>query len=135
MIQRIQTVYLLLATILLTISAVYGLSCVIGSKDGVCGGWEVLSFGVLTLVAAIVSAITIFLFKNRLRQAKLARWSSLLILLAYLLVVISSYMTSSCFFAGNIMVFLPFVAAFFNIMARRAILKDEKMVRAADRIR
>ncbi len=135
MIQRIQTVYLLLATVLLTISAVYGLSCVIGSKDGVCGSWEALSFGVLTLVAAIVSAITIFLFKNRLRQAKLARWSSLLILLAYLLVGVSSYMASSCFFAGNIMVFLPFVAAFFNIMARRAILKDEKMVRAADRIR
>ena len=135
MIQRIQTVYLLLATVLLTISAVYGLSCINGSKEGMCGGWEALSFSVLSFLSAIVSAICIFQFKNRLRQAKLARWSSLLILFAYLLVGIISYLASSCFFAGNIVVFLPFVATFFNIMARRAILKDEKMVRAADRIR
>ncbi len=136
MIQRIQTVYLLLATVLLSISTVFGFGNFICRPGGSCACYGTAVYAALVFFAAVLSAVGIFLYRNRPLQAKVVRYSLLFILLAYICVAIAGYMQGLCsFIVPKFMIFFPFAAAFFNVLARRAILKDEKMVRAADRIR
>ena len=163
MIQRIQTVYLLLVAIwgILTLcfpimgicSPDVGLSKIyaLGSLWCTCMGggaaiWSKL-FGVVALLIPLLALFTIFMFKKRRLQIRLSIAIVLLILLFYLFSIMFlaiSYRHISetiPHIYGSFSLSLPF-GFFFNliglvlaILAIVAIRKDENMVRSLDRIR
>ena len=112
MIQRKQTVFLLLAAILAL----------------VCFFVRLQWIDALQVVSASLSGYTIFLYRRRIRQAK---WC-----VAGLLVIFAWYIGLAVL-EGRIGTVegLPMVNAILIVMARKGILDDEKLVRAADRIR
>ena len=113
MIQRIQSVYLLLITALMAVLAIM--------KSEVIW-WQSLVFAIL----GVISLVAIFLYKNRKRQM----WIVAFLLLASILVFVYAIDISAL-----IMGILSVVSMFLAVLAIRAIRKDEKLVRSADRLR
>ncbi|MCA5004161.1 DUF4293 domain-containing protein [Sphingobacterium bovistauri] len=157
MIQRIQTIWLLLATVVilglfmfpyLNYIDLVGL----GKKLFVTGEYSAVnnesvkqsSFllqTIATVVVALVPLITIFQFKNRKLQIKLIYLSIVLIALLGVWMYVSSISTlaliSQNFGANNIGVgfFLLPIAIIILAMAIGGIRKDEKLIKSADRLR
>lgn len=156
MIQRKQTIFLLLAIIaylfclFLPIAgyepkgmgveiALYNLG-VVDANEGIRLKEICIPFCLLLSVSTILSAVTIFLFKNRSLQSTLC---SMALLFTVLWIV--DYVL---FFAGIIAIpgvegkfevhfaaCLPIVSIVLLAMAKKGINDDERLVRAADRIR
>lgn len=162
MIQRIQTVYLLLVAILGILTLCFpimgicspdvGLSKIyaLGSLWCTCMGggaaiWSKL-FGLVALLIPLLALFTIFMFKKRTLQIKLSIAIVLLILLFYLfsilfLTISYRHISEIPHLYGSFSLNLP-LAFFFNaigfvlsILAIVAIRRDESMVRSLDRIR
>ncbi|MEG0887135.1 DUF4293 domain-containing protein [Bacteroides sp.] len=149
MIQRIQTVYLLLVTALLIASICLPVGYFMGADAavytfkplGVQVG-EVFNstwgmFGIL-LLSTIIALGTIFLFKNRILQIRMSIFNSILLVGYYLtffafLFVLKGDLNAS--FRLEWSLCLPLIAIILNILAIRAIGRDEVMVKAADRLR
>ena len=88
--------------------------------------WQLID--VLQAVSAALSLYTIFIYKRRMLQARLCLCGVAVVLVWYvLLAVFQGYAT-------NIDA-LPMVNAILIFLARRGIIADERLVRAADRIR
>lgn len=151
MIQRIQTVYLALAVILLVLcqcmplaafepsgmgfpSVMYSL--VLLGGDGAIESYAPIPLFILTVVTEIVSVLAIIGYKNRRRQMStctIAIITNLLWLIAYALLCLSLKADGS--FNVRIAASFPIIALILTAMARRAIKKDDNLVRSADRIR
>lgn len=157
MIQRIQTIWLLLATVVilglfmfpyLNYIDLVGL----GKKLIVTGEYSAVnnesvkqsSFllqTIATVVVALVPLFIIFQFKNRKLQIKLIYVAIALIVLLGVWMYVTSVSTldliSQSFGANNIGVgfFLLPVAIIFLAMAIGGIRKDEKLIKSADRLR
>lgn len=112
MIQRKQTVFLLLACVLAL----------------VCLFLRLQWIDVLQTVSAILSAFTIFQYKRRIMQARLCAVGLFVIIAWYIGLAVLEGTVG--FVEG-----LPMVNAILIFLARKGILDDEKLVRAADRIR
>jgi 4-hydroxybenzoate polyprenyltransferase len=113
MIQRIQTIYLLLACIAFAVSAVMGDTL-----------WTMLLLGGL----ALLSLGNIFLFRQRPMQATLCTVMIAITIVYYIIIAVRQ----------PVLVWpmaLPMVAVLFLFLARNRIVKDEKLVRSLDRIR
>ena len=150
MIQRIQSVYLLVVAILLIVAM-----CVPVGQYVCPNGYvaEFSNFGirmedgrllsswgmfVIQLLSAIVALGTIFLFRNRILQIRMTIFNCLLLVGYYLvfvafLFVFRSRLEASFHLSWGLC--LPFVSLVLNYLAIRAIGKDEVLVRAADRLR
>lgn len=145
MIQRIQSIYLLLAAILMAVTAFSPLYHV--------GSHTVLSFGIkeeetlikpiwdigsFCIISSILSFVSIFMFKNRKMQNRVASISALFIVFFYATTMhmLSFYdnlnKTITSFGYG---VTLPIIALVFVFLAKHKIKKDDKLVRSLDRIR
>ena len=112
MIQRKQTVFLLLACILAL----------------VCFFMRLQLIDALQVVSAALSAYTIFLYRRRMVQARFC--------LAGLFVIFAWYIGIAVLEGvAGFVESLPMVNAILIFLARKGILDDEKLVRAADRIR
>ena len=112
MIQRKQTVFLLLACILAL----------------VCFFMRLQWIDALQVVSAALSAYTIFLYRRRMVQARFC--------LAGLFVIFAWYIGIAVLEGvAGFVESLPMVNAILIFMARKGILDDEKLVRSADRIR
>ena len=161
MIQRIQTVYLLLVAILgilalcfpimgicspdVGLSKIYALGSLCCTCMGVGAIWSKL-FGVVALLIPLLALFTIFMFKKRTLQIKLSIAIVLLILLFYLfsilfLTISYRHISDIPHLYGSFSLNLS-LAFFFNaiglvlsILAIVAIRRDESMVRSLDRIR
>lgn len=99
---------------------------------------------VLWFASALMSLVTIFLYKNRVRQMRFNRINMLIMLvaLAVMLFVYPDlvFAKQSWYGAGmdisfNNWIMVSFMAAVALFFATRAIASDEKKVRAADRLR
>ncbi len=161
MIQRIQTVYLLIIAILgiLTLCLpIFGIHSPTIESDNIymfdlwaklpldIGTW-VTFLPIVALLIPVVSGITIFLFKNRQLQIKLAIILLVFIVLFYILIacfVIIGYFELSLIFpegSGSyhidlkIGAFCLIIGMVINILSIAAIRRDEKLVRSLDRIR
>lgn len=121
--QRKQTLFLLIAVILgvVTLSVRF---------------YSWLMFGIL-LLASSIDLLTIFIYKQRMRQAVLCAVSLFVYMAWYVALVVYSKQVAPDAVAFHLSweAVLPMVAAILTLMARKAIIADEKMVRAADRIR
>lgn len=150
MIQRIQSLYLLIAAILLVATMLCPLAVLqIGDtilQYKVCGfynGEHVLfnTWGLLTFVSlsALLSIITIFLFKKRKLQVALCNINIAVIVVTYITygVYLNAGLNNlaATFLRIDYGIALPFVAIILLVLAITRIKKDERLVRSLDRIR
>ena len=136
MLQRIQTVYLLMAA---------------GTSAGlifVCNLWitnngvsifakdDLLYLG-LFLGSAILSLITIFMYKNRKLQFVLGRLNIILnfFLLGFFVYQSLNVSGETAVSEKGIGMFLPIVSIVLLALANKAIKKDEDLVKSVDRLR
>ena len=131
MIQRIQSIYLLVAAISMTLISfkvpVYNLNeTLFMAKDDT-------KMFVLTIVGAIFSLLGLFMFKNRKFQMKLIR----LTVLIQMIIGIRIFMLFNKFevVLNNSFLFLMAFTLIALIMAYRGVKKDDDLVRSVDRIR
>ena len=149
MIQRIQSVYLLIITVLVVLTMSFPIghfytenaiwemgSLTLVSPDGVInyGPWPL--FLILQVVAAL-AFITIFLFKKRMAQVRITKFSMILLVGYY--VLFASYVWGAYRTLGSFVpswtVCLPFISLVLGYLAIRAIMKDENLVKSYDRLR
>ncbi|RPE00164.1 DUF4293 family protein [Aureibaculum marinum] len=144
MIQRIQSLYLLLASI-----CSVGLIQVFDLWANEAGNtYYALSLlnennlilkiiPILFIVSGIMSIVSVFMFKKRKNQFVLNRLNILVnfillgILIYYLLILSGESQISE----KGIGVFLPIVVVFLLAIANKAIKKDEDLVKSVDRLR
>lgn len=151
MIQRIQSIYLFFAAII-AIAVLFvpsiellgegvkylmtGISFT--TADGgsaISHPWGVAFF---TSASVVLYVVAIFSFKNRQKQLRLVNSAMLFILLLYITMIVYGYAFSTHYateFKPTPWALLPAVSYLLGWLARRAINKDEALVRAADRIR
>lgn len=151
MIQRIQSLYLFLAAILLvvwymfpvaTFQSPQGLyllfTCHIKNPETGASLISMVPLAVLPLLSAILSLIIIFRFKNRSNQMKLSKMVMLILLVT--LVVEGIYFVRIGQMLNTtgkpaFMAITPLLAFMLIYLAHRAIKKDDLLVKSADRIR
>ena len=160
MIQRIQTLYLLLVVALgITLCFVPVVQFVTPEGAEVVRAWELTALGMtettvselpaiqlnglwgLLLASALIpvmALVDIFLYNKRLLQARLNIFTIMLCLGYYGVLAIYIYL-AKLMIDVDVYVMgwacLPLVCLVLTVMATRRILKDEAMVRAADRLR
>ncbi|ADR23432.1 membrane protein [Marivirga tractuosa] len=160
MIQRIQTIFLLIVGLAMlvflfaplwqkvdtnsgasyTLTAFY-LETVTSPEEGVKN--EFMPYvipGILGLLSVCIAFISIGMYKKRMRQIMLSTLNSLLIGTALGLSAYWSTQAEGELLAGiqgsySYGLFLPAIALVFNSLAVRFIRKDERLVRSMDRIR
>ena len=137
MLQRIQTVYLLIVAII-SGGLIFAFNLwttvegtVVYAKD------EVLALG-LFVGSAILAIISIFNFKNRKSQFMLGRLNMILnlILLGFFVYrILNTSGEASAVSEKGVGIFLPVISIVFLVLANRAIKKDEDLVKSVDRLR
>lgn len=134
MIQRIQSVYLLLAAVVS--GAVIFFLPLFVFKEGSYMMLNDAAFTAMTILSTLISLFSIFRYKNRQQQVASGRAN---IILNFLLFGLMIYMYFSSFAkqGGSLGLgtFMPLVVIILITLANRAIIKDELLVRAADRLR
>ena len=153
MIQRKQTIYLFFAGLIPLVL----LFIPLGTLSSEMAYYEYTAFAVrgttpsintignaiLLIATSALSFISIFLYKNRKAQMKLVSLNMVLILLTICFIM---YFYPKFIFPKkealdgvtiqyNYTIFISFVSAVGLYLAKRAIAKDEAMVRSADRLR
>ncbi len=149
MIQRIQSVYLLVVTILMIVCMCSPVGSIIASTN------EISEFGnlcitmpdgtkdyapwalfVILLIVAILSFGTIFLFKKRMLQIRLTIFSSVVLIGYYMALIAYIFMLAEdTSFTPSWIICLPFIGIILNWLAIRGIGADEALVKAYDRLR
>ncbi len=141
MIQRIQSIYLLLVAILMVAflfvsfahSQEFSLSVQGVSVNGavIATTWGVF---ILNAVTALIACMTIFLYKNRPSQARLCLGNALFMVTLYAVIFLVIHI-KGLDVSLSPTITIPFVALVLDLLAYRAIKKDEKLVRSLDRVR
>lgn len=157
MIQRVQTIYLFLAAVIMavvnwlplvefsvnnnTIDSVvpfytYGIHL---ESEGVITAITTYPIAIISALAAVLSFITIFMYKNRIKQINISLISMFLSLMFYLIFFIYWWYAKDALATDGTTIGLgivfPAISVILNILAAKAIKADEKLVRSADRIR
>lgn len=158
MLQRIQSVYLVLAGIACTLIFFFPLINYYNEEYGnfklfitgiqyldpdppqQFGKWFTIPLIAITIVSLLIDVITIFLFKKRWLQMRLISFSSLLLIVLVMLIFF--------FYATKIEtithispeynllgMMLPLISLIFLVLANYAIRKDEAKVKSAERLR
>ncbi|OFX86916.1 MAG: hypothetical protein A2W99_04165 [Bacteroidetes bacterium GWF2_33_16] len=152
MLQRIQTVYLLIVTLLMGSMYFYPYAELLAQDNQIyvynfnglfLEGGKTIYFltippVILLSIIIVVSLVSILLFKKRILQMRIS-FINLMLMLGYLglnyyyIKSFSSQLTGVISY--NIIVVFPVVAAILTYLAIRAIGKDEALIRSLDRIR
>lgn len=149
MIQRIQTVYLLLVIGLLIASMCLPMGYFVdeNSLSYVFSPWGVAlatsfysTWGIVSIlfIATVITLATVFLYKNRVLQLRMTIFNSILIIgyyLAFLAFMFTIKKDLNASFQIHWALCLPLIALILNYLAIRAIGRDEVLVKAADRLR
>lgn len=136
MIQRIQTVYLLLSTAV-SAGLIFVLHLWTNNEDiPVFATDEYLYFG-LFLGSALLSLISIFSYKNRKFQFVLGRLNIILnfILLGFFVYQLLMPPGESNISEKGVGIFIPILSIVLLVLANKAIKKDEDLVKSVDRLR
>jgi len=143
MIQRIQTLYLIVAALISggLINVVYlwkendTLVYILDLFESI--SLMLKSIPALFLVSTILSLIAIFFFKNRKLQFVINRLNILtnLYLLGVFLYYLLSLPGETVISEKGIGVFIPIVVVVLLVLANKAIHKDENLVKSVDRLR
>ncbi|HJG77132.1 DUF4293 domain-containing protein [Phocaeicola barnesiae] len=149
MIQRIQTVYLLVVAILMVVMMSLPVGSFVASDytatvfnnlslvapDGTADYESWAMFAIL-MVSAVVTLGTIFLYKKRMLQIRLTIFNIILLLGYYgTLVTFVFMLKGENSFTPSWTVILPLISIILDWLAIRAIGKDEMLVKAYERLR
>lgn len=158
MIQRIQTLYLFLAFLAIALLFAFPLAqffsetgtyifSITGLKNMVPGEPDAFNSKVflpMVIVAigiALLVLFTIFQFKKRALQIKLTSvgvFASIVLIMGIFFLyipMIEKKINIVPNYLDSIGIYLPLIALVFIVMANRAIKRDDKLVRSADRLR
>lgn len=124
MIQRIQTVYLIITLLISTGLLIYN-------------EFEILVVIICSGISGLLSLISIFLYKKRQHQFVLGRLNiiSNFILLGFLLNQSLKLLGETFVSVKSIEVLLPSISIVLLVLANKAIKKDEDLVKSVDRLR
>ncbi len=142
MIQRIQSIYLLLIAILsIGLTSVFSLWEVAGDKvyplDLLTDESLLLKLIPISFIfSALIATVTIFKFKNRQLQFVLVRIIILInLFLLGILIYLSLNLPGEVSSEKGIGMFIPIVVILLAVLANKAIKKDEDLVKSVDRLR
>jgi glycerol uptake facilitator-like aquaporin len=152
MIQRIQSIYLLLASICVFLCYYFSFAKIytadtfydfniqgifINDKNVVS-----VPYRIIIPALALFSFFAIFMFKNRKAQLIINRFNTLLHIALIVFIYFSAENTTKYFLQNQDVTisyglgfFLPVVSLAFLLLANKAIKKDEKLIKAIDRLR
>jgi hypothetical protein len=150
MLQRIQTVYLLLASICMVVSLLTNLA--VFTFGGEIVNFQAMGFymneeiifstwGLFIIgnIAAVLSVLIVFLYKKRMLQIRLASFNLFMILGYYGLIAFyilkRNPEANSVFENVSIGMITPFIAIVLIYLAIRKIGADEALIRSLNRIR
>lgn len=138
MLQRIQSIWLLIASLLsfatLKFSFYGGNKLVNGVNTFInYTAKENLFILILTVAVAVATLVSIFLYKDRKQQLKIISVIFIVDIVTIVLIYLNTKKFESGTFALSSIIY--FAAPVFLIMAMLAIWKDEKLVKSADRLR
>lgn len=161
MLQRIQTIYLFAAAIFVALMLVFplgyyaiaggdfvlkafGISTIAPGEEGMAMIMSTPILGAGVVLTLLIPLVTIFLYKNRKLQNRLCIIEIVLLLAllgfafyrifdggALLAEMFSGELTTK----QSVFILAPLVSILFTVLAKRAIMKDEKLVRSMDRLR
>ena len=137
MIQRIQTVYLLLSGISSIIALILGFTA---SPDSLVvsafKGTDILRYAYLGLiiVGLAIAIWSIFMFNNRKRQMRFTDISSVALILSCVVIAAAYFMNNCEASWANVPVCLTIVSVILNILAKSRIKYDERLVNDSDRL-
>jgi hypothetical protein len=159
MIQRVQSIYLLLAAIALTVLFFLPIASFYSSlsyshnlyvthlkplSDGIepiVNSQKIIPLGILAGITAAISVLTIFMYKKRLVQIKIVRvlilFTAVLLGLIFFVYgpMISRITETEVRYESGYGLYLILTAFILLFLAHRGIVHDEKLVRSADRLR
>lgn len=143
MLQRIQTLFLLLAMLvsaglIFVFPLWFSGEVIVTAMDSLSSSDLLIKpIGILFIISAILSFTSIFQYKNRKFQMTLVRLN---ILINFLLLGLIVYQVQNL--SGETLVsekgigsFLPIITIFLLVFANRFIKKDEDLVKSVDRLR
>lgn len=154
MIQRIQSLYLLLVVALMSVTfftpiamftvasgEVFTLSAF--TLSSAFQSQSTLWLGILLSLATAIPLVTLFLFKNRMLQVRLCAVEIVLLLGCLVFMAIYFWLTGANALEDAVVehrhfgwaAIMPILALVFTSLAARATFKDEVLVRSLDRIR
>lgn len=141
MIQRIQSVYLLLSAVLLVCFGIFPLAEVqdaVGAVLASAGGMSAMNTFIPAIAAALIAVLAIFMYRNRKAQMRLCL---LLVLLSLVLSGGAAYgiFSQATALGGQVAwkpgIAFPLLAVVFFYLAWRGVRNDDRLVRSADRLR
>ena len=142
MIQRIQSIYLLLV-IFLSIGAPFFLKLWVEADNEVFAfdlfAYESILYKLVPIsfiISALLALITIFRYNDRQQQFVLGRIIILInLFLLGILIYLSLNIPGEIFSEKGIGMFIPSIVILFSVLANKAIRKDEHLVKSVDRLR
>lgn len=136
MLQRIQTVYLLIAAIL-SGGLIFVFHLWTTANDVPVYAKDDIVYLAMFLGSAALSLFSIFNFKNRKFQFVLGRLNIILnfILLGLFVYVLLNTSGESQISEKGVGIFIPIFSIVFLVLANKAIKKDEDLVKSVDRLR
>lgn len=136
--QRIQTLYLAIATILIGSLFFSKFATVFGEGESAILYREYTPYLLFTIMTFLANLISLGLFRARLIQMRLCVISAI-VLIAFQIWIGVNYFFPPEEVKGNIVfsfsAVFPVIAAILDILAARNILLDEAMVQSASRLR
>ena len=123
MIQRIQTLYLLICLVLTVV-------CVVFEVKAENHPWALTA---IMAVTGVLEFMCIFLFRRRALQMRVCTFCIILLLGWYATYVAFAYMVGE--FRPQLWASIPAINAILLYLAFRGILRDEMLVRSLDRLR
>lgn len=147
MIQRIQTLYVLISTVLVGLLLVFPFAEIVSGdqlyvfdKLGISSGDQMVERGwaiaglIVTLV--LLHLAVAFNYKKRILQMRMLTFSILLLLGLFGMFYFFTYFSfSGAQISFKLVVSFPLIAIVLDYLAIRAIGKDEALIRSIDRIR
>jgi len=135
MIQRIQSIWLLLAAVLgfTSLKTAFFIGSIANEPATELTGMSSIYLMIATIVTATIATVSIFFYKNRATQLKMVLAAITLSILALVLY----YMEVAKYRVGGLALWslVPIIVPVFLILAAIGIYKDDKLVKSTDRLR
>ena len=134
--QRIQTLYLAIETALLASMFFCKFATIVGPQgnDLEIMYWEKIPYVTLLAISTIGNIFSLFAFKIRMPQMRVATGAAIL-LLAFQCWIVVDLARNWNEMSFSVTALFPLIAAILDIMAARSILLDEAMVQSSARLR
>ena len=134
--QRIQTLYLAIATAMLASMFFCKFATIVGPQgnDLEIMYWEKIPYVTLLAISTIGNIFSLFAFKIRMPQMRVATGAAIL-LLAFQCWIVVDLARNWNEMSFSVTALFPLIAAILDIMAARSILLDEAMVQSSARLR